>query len=62
MIPSQGPIITKSDIKNISKAVNDGWYSNYQKYITNLKIDLKLLLEKNTQLQQVVAQEHYTLH
>ena len=33
MIPSQGPIITKKDIKKVTNALKDGWYSNYQKYI-----------------------------
>jgi perosamine synthetase len=33
MISSQGPIITIKDIKKVTRAVKDGWYSNYQKYI-----------------------------
>ena len=42
MIPSQGPIITDTDIKKISKAVKDGWYTNYQKYINQFENKFKV--------------------
>ena len=41
MISSQGPIITKKDIKKVTLAVKDGWYSNYQKYISEFENKFK---------------------
>lgn len=46
MIPSQGPIITAKDIKKVTSALKDGWYSNYQKYILEFEKKFKKYSKK----------------
>lgn len=41
MISSQGPIITSKDIKKVTQAVKDGWYTNFQKYINEFEAKFK---------------------
>ena len=41
MISSQGPTITSKDIKKVTQAVKDGWYTNFQKYINEFESKFK---------------------
>ena len=46
MISSQGPIITSKDISKVTKAIRDGWYGNYQKYILEFESKFKKFTSK----------------